>query len=47
MLEAKADFELKNEYGQTPLGWASLNGHEAVVTLELWFMKYKRSLQSG
>ncbi|KAH8732700.1 hypothetical protein GQ44DRAFT_601972, partial [Phaeosphaeriaceae sp. PMI808] len=31
----KVDINSKNQYGQTPLWWAALNGHEAVVKMLL------------
>jgi ankyrin repeat protein len=35
LLDAGADFEVKDKDGQTPLLYASTNGHEAVVKLLL------------
>jgi ankyrin repeat protein len=29
----KVDVDSKDEYGRTPLSWAAVNGHEAVVEL--------------
>jgi ankyrin repeat protein len=35
LLEAKANVESKDSEGRTPLQWAALNGHEAIVKLLL------------
>jgi ankyrin repeat protein len=38
LLEAKADVIVKDKNGQTPLSWAVIKGHDAVV---------KRLLEAG